>query len=103
IAWSTPGVVDVVDRTVVAATSSRPAPIIQTDVVGEIDRDARISDTSRIVVSVEGSAVQLEGSVDTDPERLAAEEDAWFVSGVRSVINHLWSNAGPRATRNRGS
>jgi osmotically-inducible protein OsmY len=93
--WNTPGVVDVVDRMVADTSTGRPPPEIQADVVSEIDRDSRISDASRIVVTVEGGSVRLAGSVDTDPDRLAAEEDAWFVAGVRSVVNNVRVDARP--------
>jgi osmotically-inducible protein OsmY len=98
-AWTTPGVVDVVDRMSAGTSTGRSAPEIHSDVVGEIDRDSRISDASQIVVTVEDGVVRLDGSADSDAERLAAEEDAWFVAGVRVVENHLRVDVQRRSTR----
>ncbi len=99
IAREVPGVVDVVDRLIASKADGRSDSEIRTDVVAVITRDSRIGDATRIGVSVLGGGAILEGTVDSDADRRAAEEDAWFVSGVRVVDNRLRMSArSPRRT-----
>ncbi len=88
-AWFTPGVVAVADRLDVNGSRMRPESEILASVREAITRDARIADATRISVSVAGDQVTLSGGVDRPEERRAAQDDAWFTAGVRSVTNHL--------------
>lgn len=88
-AWFTPGVIAVVNQLEVSPTKVRPDGEILKDVRTAIDRDARIHDATRIAVSVQGGDAVLLGLVGSAAERRAAEEDARFTGGVRSVQNRL--------------
>ncbi|MGH2459520.1 MAG: BON domain-containing protein [Chloroflexota bacterium] len=88
-AWYTPGVIAVVDRLDVAESKRRPESEILAAARDAIVRDARIADATRIEVSVADDRLTLTGTVDHPEERQAAQEDAWFTAGVRSVINQL--------------
>lgn len=88
-AWYTPGVVAVVDQLDVSESRRRPEAEILAAVREAITRDARVSDATRISVSVTGDQVTLTGGVDRPEERQAVQEDAWFTAGVSSVVNHL--------------
>jgi osmotically-inducible protein OsmY len=58
------------------------------DVLDEVLWDTRI-DASRINATADDGTVVLTGLVDTYYERMAAEERAWGVAGVRHVQNDL--------------
>ena len=58
------------------------------DVLEELLWDTSL-DSSRINVTAEGGTVVLTGFVDTYFERMAAEQRAWAISGVRHVRNEL--------------
>jgi osmotically-inducible protein OsmY len=88
-AWYTPGVVSVANRIDVSPTKRRPDAEVLAGVREALTRDARITDATRISVSVDRGNVTLRGAVDRPDERRAAEEDAWFTAGVVSVFNHL--------------
>lgn len=88
-AWYTPGVIAVDDEIEVSSSKQRPAPEILAGVREALSRDARITDATRISVSVDRGQVTLTGGVDRPGERQAAEEDAWFTAGVSSVLNHV--------------
>ena len=61
---------------------------IKKDVVGQLYWDSRI-DASDISVNVDDGNVRLEGNVSGNRARIAAQEDAMSVVGVRSVTNEL--------------
>ena len=88
-AWYTPGVISVVDQIEVSPAKKRPDSEVLAGVREALSRDARITDATRISVSVDQGRVTLSGGVDRPEERQAAQEDAWFTAGVTSVTNHL--------------
>src|SRR6056297_2271293 len=61
---------------------------IKQNIVDQLNRDSRI-DASSIKVTVDGHSVTLEGSVPTYISKRAAEDDAWVIEGVFSVLNDL--------------
>ena len=88
LAWWTPGCRDVMNHIRIT-----PA---------EEDTDAEVSDALRlglekdplvhaeqISVSTRDKVVTLDGYVRTDEERRMAERDAWYLPGVRNVINRI--------------
>jgi osmotically-inducible protein OsmY len=61
---------------------------IQQDVLRELKWDTRVEETD-VGVEVDGSIVTLTGTVDSWAKRLAAQEAAHRVSGVRDVANDI--------------
>lgn len=85
-AWWVPGVADVenlIDVTV-------EQPFTEGDLVDSIrqalEKDVLVNE-DLIGVSVRGSLVTLVGSANSEEERMAAEHDAYYVWGVKQVIN----------------
>ncbi len=69
-------------------TALRTDVEIQRDVLDELDWDRRVR-SNEVGVAVKDGIVTLSGSVDTYTKRLAAEEAALRVVGVRAVANEL--------------
>lgn len=88
-AWYTAGVVAITNNLEVSPTKRRSDTDILAGVREALTRDARITDATRISVSVDHGLVTLRGGVDRPEERRAAEEDAWFTAGATGVVNHL--------------
>jgi len=87
-AWKVPGVVNVVNDIVVQPVPTRSDLEIAEDVRRALFRDIRV-DASKIAVDVRNGVVYLHGSVPTYSQKRQAEDDAWWVTGVRSVVNEL--------------
>ena len=88
LAWWTPG-----RRDVVNALEVKPAYEERDDEVTEalrlvLEADPAL-DAAQVQPRVERWVVTLEGSVPSEEQRRRAELDAWGVSGVDRVINHL--------------
>ena len=90
-AWWVPGVADVenlIDVTV-------EQPFSEGDLVDSIrqalEKDVLVNE-DLIGVSVRGSLVTLVGSANSEEERMAAEHDAYYVWGVKQVINQIEIN-----------
>lgn len=90
-AWWVPGVADVenlIDVTV-------EQPFTEGDLVDSIrqalEKDVLVNE-DLIGVSVRGSLVTLVGSANSEEERMAAEHDAYYVWGVKQVINLIEIN-----------
>jgi osmotically-inducible protein OsmY len=62
--------------------------LLEADVQDELDWDSRLDD-ARVIVKASGGDVTLSGAVDTYYDTTLAAEDAWSVSGVKSVDNQL--------------
>ncbi len=62
---------------------------IRKDVYSQLAWDNRVGHTSIIVKVTDDGTVILSGMVPTHTDRFEAEEDAYTVSGVKSVENHL--------------
>jgi osmotically-inducible protein OsmY len=61
---------------------------IRADVIDEIDDDPAVT-VNDIAVIVEGGIVTLTGVADSYGTRRAAENAAWWVCGVRDVVNQI--------------
>ncbi len=66
----------------------KPNNLLESDVQDELDWDPQF-DNSRVIVKADDGNVTLTGAVDTYYDTFLASEDAWSVSGVKSVDNQL--------------
>lgn len=88
LAWWTPG-----RRDAVNALEVTPAYEERDDEVSEalrivLEADPAL-DASQIRPQCRDWSVTLEGAVPTEDQKRRAELDAWYLSGVRRVVNHL--------------
>ena len=70
------------------AVSTRSDEEIQKDVLEELKWDARVR-PNEIGVAAKDGVVTLTGWVDSYLKKLAAEEDAYHVPGVKAVVNDI--------------
>lgn len=61
---------------------------LETDVQDELDWDP-VFDSSRVNVKANDGNVTLTGAVDSYYDTILASDDAWSVSGVKSLDNEL--------------
>jgi len=83
------GVIDVVNNLKVRPTGTWSDDEIRDTVRFNIDFDSRITDPTKIHVSVHNGVVTLSGAVPSYGQRQAAENDAWAAPGVIDVIDDL--------------
>ena len=88
LAWWVPG-----SRDVINTLGVLPAEEDSDDAIGDavrlvLDRDPAVHATG-IEVDTRDGVVTLDGTIPAASEHRAAEHDAWYVWGVRDVINHL--------------
>lgn len=94
-AWRIKGVTEVRNELQVKPDIVRPAEAIAADVAAALEKDPRVDDRS-VVVNVAEGLVRLSGTVSSEAERRAAEEDTWKVDGVVDVSNELTVSADRR-------
>lgn len=86
--WWVPGVREVVDNLIVA----HPEPDGDEQLVDAcatvLEKDPFV-DASEVLVRVRNGVVTLLGSVCNEGEKEMAENDCWYVSGVKEVVNRL--------------
>jgi osmotically-inducible protein OsmY len=70
------------------AVSTRSDEEIQRDVLEELKWDARVR-PNEVGVAVKDGIVTLTGWVDSYLKKIAAEEDAYHVPGVKAVVNDI--------------
>jgi osmotically-inducible protein OsmY len=70
------------------ATMVRTDEGIKVDIVDQLSWDTRV-DAADVTVTVDNGRVTLGGSVPTYAAKLAAEDDAWVVAGVRAIQNQI--------------
>ena len=87
-AWRIKGVAEVRNELQVKPDLVRPAEDIAADVARALASDPRVDDRG-VVVNVAEGIVRLSGTVSSERERRAAEEDAWRTEGVVEVSNEL--------------
>jgi osmotically-inducible protein OsmY len=87
-AWTTPGVVEVMNHLVVQPAEPRGDAEVTVDVRRRLDLDPRIN-AALIQVRVVHGDVYLEGSVPVYYQLDEAANDAWSVPGVVNVTNEL--------------
>ncbi|MHB0868326.1 MAG: BON domain-containing protein [Chloroflexota bacterium] len=87
-AWRVKGVTEVRNGLQVKPDILRPTGAIAADVAAALEKDPRVDDRS-VVVNVAEGIVRLSGTVSSEAERRAVEEDAWKTDGVVDVSNEL--------------
>lgn len=87
-AWWVPGIADVKNNLMVVPPEKDSDDEIKDTVKLVFERDKLVKD-GNIVVKVKDSVVTLKGLVKSSAAVDAAEDDVWFVSGVRDVVNKL--------------
>lgn len=88
LAWWVPGVRDVNNQLDLVAPEEDNDDEIREAVAAAIDKDYLV-DSMDITVHSHRGVVTLRGAVFGEEQREAAENDAWFVLGVRDVNNEL--------------
>lgn len=88
IAWSTHGVVDVMDHVVIKPHSPRADPELGKEVQLQLERNLRIR-PKQVHVEVHDGVVRLDGETSTMAQSWIAEELARWVPGVVDVENNL--------------
>jgi len=94
-AWRVKGVKEVRNHLQVQPDTIRPPEEIAADVDSALRKDPRV-DARSIVVNVAEGIVRLSGTVSSEAERAAAEEDTWQTEGVVDVSNELTTSADRR-------
>jgi osmotically-inducible protein OsmY len=88
IAWWVPGTRDVrLDLDVLPPEEDRDIEIA--DAMRLVHEKDPLVDASQLRVKVVAGVVHLQGFVPTTTERAIAERDAWYVDGVRDVVNEI--------------
>jgi osmotically-inducible protein OsmY len=88
LAWWVPGSKDVINSLDVQPLEEDSDSEV-TDAVKIVFEKDKLVDSSSILVATEGWVVTLSGTVRDDIERMAAENDAWYVWGVNNVFNNI--------------
>jgi osmotically-inducible protein OsmY len=88
LAWWCLGTCDVVNRLDVNPAEEDSDELVGDAVQVVLDRDRAVH-AGAIRVSARDGRVTLDGTVPAASEISAAEHDAWYVSGVRDVVNRL--------------
>jgi osmotically-inducible protein OsmY len=88
LAWWVPGSRDVVNGLGVSPPEEDSDDEITDAVRLALEKDPFVN-ASQIRVTCATETVTLDGLVASDSEKEMAEADAWYVFGVRSVINHV--------------
>ncbi len=94
-AWRTKGVAEVRNGLQVKPDLLRPADEIAADIATALAGDPRVDDRG-VVVNVAEGIVRLSGTVSSEAERRAAEDDSWRTDGVVDVSNELTISADRR-------
>ena len=88
LAWWVPGSVDVINNLEVNPQEKDSDDEINDTAKLVFERDKLVKD-GNILVKVKDYAVTLTGLVKSTAAKDAAEDDLWYMSGVRDVINKL--------------
>jgi osmotically-inducible protein OsmY len=88
LAWWVPGVRDVVNLLELPTPEDDNDAEITEVIRAALDKDPLV-DAVGISVRTENGVVSLRGAVYGEEEREAAEDDAWYVLGVRDVDNRI--------------
>jgi osmotically-inducible protein OsmY len=88
LAWWTPGCRDVINRIkVMPAEEDTDAEVTDALLLG-LEKDPLVQ-AEQTHVSTRDHVVTLDGYVRTAEERRMAERDAWYIPGVRDVVNRI--------------
>ena len=88
LAWWVPGTRDVINTLGVQPPEEDSDDAIRDAVRLVLDRDAAVH-AAGIQVGSRDGVVTFEGTIPAASECMTAEHDAWYVWGVRDVVNHL--------------
>lgn len=88
LAWWVPGVRDVVNELAVEPPEDDNDDEISDAIELVLDKDPVVH-AGQIARHVRDGRVVLRGLVTTEEEKRMAEEDVWYVEGVREVVNEL--------------
>ncbi len=88
LAWWVPGSRDVINGLGITPPEQE-SEAATTDTVRQILEKDHLINAESIIVNTRRSTVYLDGTVSNDAERDLAENDAWYVFGVDSVVNRL--------------
>lgn len=87
-AWWVPGSVDVINSLEVAPPEEDSDDEVTDAVILALEKD-KLVNHSNIKVTTQNYVVTLDGIVHSEPEKNAAEDDAWYVWGVNEVVSRL--------------
>jgi osmotically-inducible protein OsmY len=88
LAWWVPGSTDVINSLEVVPPEEDSHDEVNEALRIVFDKD-RLVDASTVSSSTKDWVVTLEGSVRSEGERNAAEDDAWYIWGVNGVANNI--------------
>lgn len=88
LAWWIPGTTDVINSLEVTPQEDDTDDEVEDALRIALEKDGLV-DASGITVFAKNWVVTLNGSVGSDAEKNAAEEDAWYIWGVNDVVNNL--------------
>jgi osmotically-inducible protein OsmY len=88
LAWWTPGCRDVVNELDIRPPEEDNDDEISDAVLLVLDKDPLVH-TDQIAIRVRDGRVRLSGLVSTEEEKRMASLDAWYIDGVRDVVNEL--------------
>lgn len=89
LAWWVPGVRDVINEIAIDPPEEDNDDEISDAIELVLDKDPIIH-AGQIARHVRDGRVVLRGLVTTEEEKRMAEEDVWYVEGVRDVVNELY-------------
>lgn len=88
LAWWVPGTQDVINSLEVIPPEEDSDDEITDAVMLALEKDKLVNHSS-IKVSTKNWVVTLTGIVHSEPEKNAAEDDAWYIWGVNGVVSRL--------------
>lgn len=88
LAWWVPGSIEVINSLEVVPVEEDSPEEVKDALRIVLDKDCLV-DASSITASVKDWVVTLEGTARSAEERLAAEDDAWYIWGVNDVANNI--------------
>ncbi|MBI5562199.1 MAG: BON domain-containing protein [Deltaproteobacteria bacterium] len=98
LAWWVPGAADVINSLEVTPPEEDSPDELRDALTIILEKD-RLVDAAAITVDVNGWVVTLGGAAQSEAEREAAEDDAWYVWGVNDVVNNIRTTAPARPGR----
>jgi osmotically-inducible protein OsmY len=88
LAWWTPGCQDVINSIRVLPTEEDTDAEVTDALLLGLEKDPLVQ-AEQTHVSTQDHVVTLDGYVRTEEERRMAERDAWYIPGVRDVVNRI--------------
>lgn len=88
LGWWTPGIVNVVNNLSVQPPEEDSDEELASSLRMVLEKDSQVH-AAGIRIFARSGVVTLDGAVQDEAERSAAERDAWYVFGVEDVVNRL--------------